>query len=69
MTTRTTSHLIGRTGRYLINAASFPVTIIDAREHFGRIDIEIEPIGGSGAIWVERSSVRLVDDAKESTDG
>ncbi len=66
MTTRSLSPLIGRTGRYLIGAASFPVTIIDARELFGRIDVQIEPIGGSGAAWVERSAITLTKDKETS---
>jgi len=67
MTTRTLSPLIGKAGRYLIGTASFPVTIVDARELFGRTDVQIEPVGGSGAAWVERSAVTLDKETKETT--
>ena len=68
MTTRTTSPLIGRTGRYLIGSASYPVTIIDARELFGRVDVCITPINGEGEQWVTRSAVRITEEKEKSNE-
>lgn len=34
-----------------------PVKILDVRLAFGRIDYRVEPVGGSGAVWM--SGVRV----------
>jgi hypothetical protein len=36
-----------------------PVTTIDARHLFGRIELKISPIGGSGSTWVNQGNVEL----------
>jgi hypothetical protein len=36
-----------------------PVTTIDARHIFGRTELKVSPIGGSGSTWVNESNVEL----------
>ena len=37
-----------------------PVVIVDAQKQFGRTEVQVRPIGGSGGIWVtpDRLSTR-----------
>jgi hypothetical protein len=41
-----------------------PVVVIDARYIFGRIELKVSPIGGSGSTWVTAGSVELAKEAK-----
>ena len=36
------------------------VTIVDVREVFGRIDLKVEPFGGTGSSWVFADNVEIV---------
>lgn len=56
---------IGRTGLWyapqpaLRDGLRFRVTVIDARQVFGRLDYRIQPIAGQGAAWIEARTVTL----------
>ena len=54
----------GRTALYRpasLGGLAFPVKILDARKVWGRVDVLINPIGGSGEKWVEASSLRVIE--------
>lgn len=55
--TSVTTAVKGETGLYKCNGLSFPVRILDARKVYGRIDVQIQPVGGEGERWVEASAV------------
>jgi hypothetical protein len=51
--------LIGREAQYDSGTGlTFRVLIRDARQAFGRLDYQIEPVGGSGLQWVKADRVR-----------
>jgi hypothetical protein len=57
---------IGKNGTYQIRSASgeslhVNVRIIDVRSAFGRIDYRIEPIQGTGQVWVSADSISNVN--------
>lgn len=45
--------VVGRTGVYKTEEMSFPVRILNERFRYGRLDVKIKPINGSGERWVE----------------
>ena len=51
--------LIGARGLYAAGTLYIPVIITDAREVFGRVDLCVKPVGGSGLQWVRRENVRI----------
>ena len=64
LTAKDAAALIGKRGTYQPAGAhgpglTFMVKIIDARLNFGRIDVLIAPVMGSGAAWVSLESVQL----------
>jgi len=48
---------VGKTGLLAVGNLRVPVRVVNARTNFGRVDIQVEPIGGSGQEWVETSRV------------
>lgn len=48
-------------GLYLHQNMQWPVKLIDARKVYGRVDVLITPVNGSGQKWVERNSVVLTE--------
>ena len=57
---------VGRTGEMFILDRSgamitmrVPVTVKDARQAFGRTDLLVSPVGGTGESWVSIERVRL----------
>lgn len=56
MTSREMLALLDSTGLLTIDQAGgtlrVPVTITDCRESFGRDDVLVTPVGGSGTAWV-----------------
>ena len=36
-----------------------PVVVIDARVMFGRTELKVSPIGGSGSVWTVEANVEL----------
>lgn len=67
MTSREAANLIGRTGLLRIqiwdrdkeDVFTVPVTIQDAREVFGRVDVLVAPVGGQGERWVSAERVTM----------
>ncbi len=51
---------IGRTGSCRFEKVRVDVRITNARSAYGRHDVEVTPIAGSGSMWVEVSRV-LID--------
>lgn len=51
------AELLGRTVTWHIFNLEIPVEIVDARANFGRIDIEVKPVGGSGTHWVSDRAI------------
>lgn len=37
---------------------SVPVTVIDARTHWGRVDVLVTPVGGTGEAWVSAERLK-----------
>lgn len=62
MTTNDKIKLIGKRGM-LGNSAVYPlkfeVEITDVREHFGRVDYFVKPVGGTGERWVSADTVTV----------
>lgn len=65
MTARQLSELIGRHATYQLPRSDLclHVTILDARQRFGRIDALIRPLDpdSSGSTWVELHKLNLED--------
>lgn len=64
LTARELTPAIGQTVAYQpangYNLATFYCVVVDARERFGRADVQIQPIAGKGQQWVAASSVTIV---------
>ena len=61
------AELIGRTAAYVVPTAfeiTVNVRITDVRTVYGREQVLITPLDGSGEAWVLRSSVTLRDGAR-----
>ena len=62
------SSYIGNPAIYRCTGASgwmdINVTILDARERFGRIDVLVTPMAGSSSMWISLSSVRYAEGSK-----
>jgi hypothetical protein len=54
------SQIIGKKASWIIFDLDVPVEITDARNIFGRLDVCIRPVGGSGEHWC--SSKALIFD-------
>lgn len=44
-------------------ALFFEVQVVDVREVFGRVDVQITPVNGIGTRWVSMDTVRYPDRA------
>lgn len=51
--------VVGKTGLYDFEEMSFPVRIINERFRYGRLDVMIKPLDGSGERWVEFHKVTV----------
>lgn len=58
MTTKTLSEYIGQTLVYPVNKLRFPVKVLDTRQMYGRTDLLITPVSGSGEQWVSAESCK-----------
>ena len=38
------------------------IAVVDARQRYGHLDLQVTPISGHGFIWLERKNVHLFDD-------
>ena len=52
----------GLTGTVTWNNMVIDVAVVDARQRYGHLDLQVTPISGSGFIWLERKNVHLFDD-------
>lgn len=59
--TRELATYIGKDGHLNLDGLTIQVKVTDARPRYGRIDLEITPVNGTGSRWVESSRVRLDD--------
>ena len=71
MTGKQLAKYIGRPGwvtysgiNYNADSIRFPITVTDSRTMFGRTDLLVEPVGGSGSAWVELARVTFPDARK-----
>ena len=58
--------MIGRRGVCVLHTDGgilrIPVVVTDARGAYGRVDVEVEPMLGSGRTWVRRTNLILDDE-------
>ena len=67
MTTQELQELIGQKGAMKTDAFSsvrqpalwFEVEILDARANYGRVDVLVTPVAGSGSVWVNAERVKV----------
>jgi len=59
MTVKGLVGLVGKTGLLGYGELSFEVTILDARDVFGRTDCLVEPVNGTGRSWVQLDRVKV----------
>lgn len=52
----------GLTGTVTWNNMTIDIAVVDARQRYGHLDLQITPISGHGFIWLERKNVHLFDD-------
>ena len=38
------------------------IAVVDARQRYGHLDLQVTPISGHGFIWLERKNVHLFED-------
>ena len=50
---------ISRRGSYRIHGMDFPVTVLDVRRVFNRIDFLVAPVSGKGQSWVDAQTVDI----------
>ena len=64
-----TDQIIGRTGTYhdTTHNMTFHVRILNARQRYGNIDYQIEPLRGTGSYWTTKVDVH--DDARMLKEG
>lgn len=58
--------LVGKTGTFAVpirnaepSTLVIPIKIVGARSKFGRLDLKIEPKGGSGSAWVSEEKITI----------
>lgn len=59
MTYKEAAKLIGRKGRTNFGAMQIQVEVLDVREVFGRTDLQVRPIAGTGTGWISLDSITL----------
>jgi len=55
------SQMIGRQATWTIFDLQIPVEITDARQVFGRTDIQIRPLGGTGKHWCSHRALSITE--------
>jgi len=50
-------HLIGQIGDIHISGLTITVEISDSRNRYGKTDLRVTPLSGSGSIWKESDNV------------
>lgn len=59
MTAQELAAYVGKSATLESEGVSIPVTIKDARESYGRIDVLVSPTQGEGETWVDVKRVRM----------
>jgi len=59
MTSREIAELLNKRATIMLKGMSVNVRIIDGREAYGRTDVLIEPVSGSGWAWVSAERVKV----------
>ncbi len=54
---------IGKQGLLSVSGLQVLVNVLDARTVFGRIDLQVTPVNGTGSTWVESSRVTSLQEA------
>jgi hypothetical protein len=57
MTTAELAKLLGQLGSYYIPGLVIEVTVIDARMSWGQVQLQIQPVSGSGSKWINADSL------------
>lgn len=57
MTTAEALQLLGRTGEITTGGLVVNVTVVDVKVSYGRTRYQVQPLSGTGLVWVE--NVRL----------
>ena len=52
----------GLTGTVTWADMTIDIAVVDARQRYGHLDLQVTPISGSGFIWLERKNVHLFED-------
>ena len=55
------AELIGRVAHIMVGEMAVTVTILDARQCYGRTDCLVRPVAGSGVQWVRMTSLTVKD--------
>ncbi len=58
--------ILGARAFYCINKLVVNVTIQDVRQAWGRTDALIVPCDGSGSVWVDIGSLKMLDKVSET---
>ena len=64
MSTLALQSLIGRQGLLSSDRLRFQVTILDAKLAYGNTRLLVEPVAGSGQVWVDSSRVQINKDSE-----
>ena len=59
MTSREIAELLNKRATVELNGMTVNVKILDGREAYGRTDVLITPISGSGQTWVSAERVKV----------
>lgn len=62
MTAHELSQMIGRQATWSIFELQVPVEVTDARFMFGRVDVQIKPVGGAGTHWCSVRAITIEED-------
>lgn len=61
MTAKELQDYVGKTGDWIVNAGagvSVKVTVMDARQSYGRLDFSVKPVAGTGECWIDSEKVQ-----------
>ena len=59
MTATERAELVGREGTVNLDGLNVSVVVVDVRDAWGRLQLQVRPVSGNGEIWVLRERTRL----------
>ena len=62
MTTLESQKIIGARALLRVEAFSVMVEVMDVKQAYGNTRYLVEPIGGHGEAWVDKSRIKIVED-------